>query len=592
MNLFNSSRSMHLAGIGLTMLCTSQALPQSTFSIVGLPDTQVYSELYPEIFAAQTAWIIEQKFIRDIRYVSHYGDIVENGDNIMEWLIGDAAMNTLDIDGIPYGVNAGNHDVTASGFPGQSYMPENYLEFFGPWRFEGRDWFKGSSPSGMSSYQMISAGGLDFLMLNLECDTPLRELEWAQGVLDQNRDKPVFMTTHRYMQDSEDYTADIPIIGSGRYPSAWYVFENVWTPDGIQSNDLFNWFVRRNPNIFMVNCGHFSEEYRQQSTNVEGNVIHEVLADYQSDASGGNGFLRIMNFNTSVGTIDVQSYSPWIDEFYTEDESRFILDVDFQNYRTDEGVSVFHDGINGYNGTRDTWIDEAEPDTSYGGDPTRDSDDDTTESIFTDYRGQALIRFQDIVGNQEDGRIPDSSKVSRAILSLEIAEDIDNPFFNPIFEVWQVTRPWEESSTWNSLDNGLTPDQDLGQLLGTFEGDNVPNSNTLRRIDITSAVQGWVNGEDNFGIAILPEIITSNDDGISIWTRENNNPLLRPTLEVWFDPGTPSNPADLNGDGRVDGADLSQVLADWAATDSPADINGDGLVDGADLALVLIAWTV
>ena len=196
------------------------------------------------------------------------------------------------------------------------------------------------------------------------------------------------------------------------------------------------------------------------------------------------------------------------------------------------------------------------------------------------------------MGNLEDGRIPDSSKVSRAILSLEIAEDIDNPFFNPIFEVWQVTRPWEESSTWNSLDNGLTPDQDLGQLLGTFEGDNVPNSNTLRRIDITSAVQGWVNGEDNFGIAILPEIITSNDDGISIWTRENNNPLLRPTLEVWFDPGTPSNPADLNGDGRVDGADLSQVLADWAATDSPADINGDGLVDGADLALVLIAWTV
>ncbi|MFO0961858.1 MAG: hypothetical protein U0625_03020 [Phycisphaerales bacterium] len=50
---------------------------------------------------------------------------------------------------------------------------------------------------------------------------------------------------------------------------------------------------------------------------------------------------------------------------------------------------------------------------------------------------------------------------------------------------------------------------------------------------------------------------------------------------------------DLNGDGRVDGADLGLLLAAWG-THPPGpcgpDLNGDGTVDGADLALLLGAW--
>ena len=50
------------------------------------------------------------------------------------------------------------------------------------------------------------------------------------------------------------------------------------------------------------------------------------------------------------------------------------------------------------------------------------------------------------------------------------------------------------------------------------------------------------------------------------------------------------NPADINGDGIVDGADLARVLGAWG-TDAPGgDVNGDGIVDGADLALVLANW--
>ena len=52
------------------------------------------------------------------------------------------------------------------------------------------------------------------------------------------------------------------------------------------------------------------------------------------------------------------------------------------------------------------------------------------------------------------------------------------------------------------------------------------------------------------------------------------------------------NPADFNGDGRVDGADLGLLLASWGACSSPCDpdLTGDGNVDGADLGLLLAAW--
>lgn len=48
-------------------------------------------------------------------------------------------------------------------------------------------------------------------------------------------------------------------------------------------------------------------------------------------------------------------------------------------------------------------------------------------------------------------------------------------------------------------------------------------------------------------------------------------------------------PADLDGDGVVDGADLASLLASWNGSGS-ADLNGDGVVDGADLAAMLAAW--
>jgi len=49
-------------------------------------------------------------------------------------------------------------------------------------------------------------------------------------------------------------------------------------------------------------------------------------------------------------------------------------------------------------------------------------------------------------------------------------------------------------------------------------------------------------------------------------------------------------PADFNGDGTVDGADLGLLLAEWGTSNCPFDLNGADGVDGADLGILLAAW--
>ena len=50
-----------------------------------------------------------------------------------------------------------------------------------------------------------------------------------------------------------------------------------------------------------------------------------------------------------------------------------------------------------------------------------------------------------------------------------------------------------------------------------------------------------------------------------------------------------SDPADLNSDGVVDGADMTILLGSWGES-GPGDLDGNGVVDGGDLPRLLGAW--
>lgn len=57
---------------------------------------------------------------------------------------------------------------------------------------------------------------------------------------------------------------------------------------------------------------------------------------------------------------------------------------------------------------------------------------------------------------------------------------------------------------------------------------------------------------------------------------------------ISWSPITPdSSVGDLNGDGCVNGQDLTEFIANWGTSYGAADFNGDGTVAGEDLAMLL-----
>ena len=74
-----------------------------SFSIIVLPDTQFYSESYPETYMAQTRWIRQRAEPDNVKFVIHLGDIVQNPDEPQEWEVADRAHRLLD-GVVPYSV--------------------------------------------------------------------------------------------------------------------------------------------------------------------------------------------------------------------------------------------------------------------------------------------------------------------------------------------------------------------------------------------------------------------------------------------------------------------------------------------------------
>ncbi len=288
------------------------------FSIALIPDTQKYSE-FPQlnqIFDSQTKYLAASKESEKIVFVSHLGDLVENGDMELEWMVADNAMSNLD-GVLPYGVVIGNHDFQDEWNNPKLGSPL-FNKYFPESRFSEYPWWGGFSPDGLSSYQIFNTDLGPFLYLNLTVDSPPPTVSWAQSILDANPGKPTLVTTHAYLR--ENGRIPVPYLTGLGGAEGW---------DGISADELFETLVAPNDQIFMVTCGHISAEHKQVSTNDSGKDVYELLQDYQNRESGGEGFLRLLRFYPDQNRIQAITYSSWLKTYEMDEDSYFEIEIDF-----------------------------------------------------------------------------------------------------------------------------------------------------------------------------------------------------------------------------------------------------------------------
>ncbi len=309
------------------------AVPQAgEFMVVVLPDTQVYAWLYPETFEAQTRWIAEHADEYNIVFVSHVGDVVQNGDAADQWENARAAYAWLDDIDLPHGFSVGAHDFWVGGSrehdsscmaEGFSHLDCGFVDFidsFGPDRYADRPWFGGASPTGRSSWQIVAAEGYELLFLHLPQDTPAEEVAWAGEVLDAHPGALVHLTTHRYLYDyrlTDILPSPFSLVQAGRFNHLTYLLggQGLIFTSSVDAETLFTDFVAAHPNIWAVHCGHVDAEWRQTSVNDAGLPVYEILTDFQDMADGGGGWMRLLTFKPASNEVEVRTWSPVTGEF-------------------------------------------------------------------------------------------------------------------------------------------------------------------------------------------------------------------------------------------------------------------------------------
>lgn len=139
-------------------------------------------------------WLIANRSRMNIQYLFHDGDIIDDIDMISQWENADAAYKKLDEAGLPYGVLAGNHDV---GHLTGDYT--NYSTYFGEDRFINNPWYGESYKDNRGHYDLITVGGIDFIMMYVGWGVGDEEIEWMNDVLKRYPERKAILNFHEYL---------------------------------------------------------------------------------------------------------------------------------------------------------------------------------------------------------------------------------------------------------------------------------------------------------------------------------------------------------------------------------------------------------
>jgi len=274
-----------------------------------MSDTQYYAESYPYIYKRQTEWIAEKQEELKIKYVLHTGDVVDEFDDQQQWIYADEYMRTLEDYKIPYGVLAGNHDV--------DQLSNDYSEFskwFGEARYKDQAHYGESYKNNRGHYDLISAGGNDFIMIYMGWGVNDEDMEWINNVLKQYPDRKAILNFHEYL-----------LVSGNRSPIGEEIFQKV---------------VEKNENVFLVLSGHYHDsetlisDIDDDQDGIADRKVYQMLGDYQGGPEGGQGYMKLLHFDQKNNRILVNTYSPYLDDynFYNPEEyplkDELVIDLD------------------------------------------------------------------------------------------------------------------------------------------------------------------------------------------------------------------------------------------------------------------------
>jgi hypothetical protein len=295
--------------------------PAGTVTIAMLPDIQYYSKCQLSHLAHQAQWLADHSITRNIRAALFMGDLTEH--NVpSEWQF---VADQLDAGAwqVPMLLATGNHDHGRNGHTQRRatlltrYFPQPpgiaraaLAETRHPFDIE-------------NAYYRVELPRATLGVLVLEWAPRTSTVAWANQVLSRYAHDRVIVVTHAYLYDD-----------STRYDWRARGRSQLWSPFSFgmaklearrdpehDGEMLWDALVRRHPGIFLVLCGHVGGTGTGYlaSKGDAGNVVHQVLANFQLLDEGGLGYLRLLEIEPDGRTLRMKTYSPSLDLYVTGD---------------------------------------------------------------------------------------------------------------------------------------------------------------------------------------------------------------------------------------------------------------------------------
>ena len=170
------------------------------FSLVWVPDTQLFAYSYPDKFITLADWINGHRESENILGIIHPGDLVDNGFKQWQWDNFYPFLERLDPSLFFFCV-AGNHDIGTKSQNFSAYLKQSFLKAYpDEQKYQG----------GKMLYQILPAGDTDILLLGVgwELWKDKAALKWIDQVLADHADMPCILVVHGFLlYETRYYTA-------------------------------------------------------------------------------------------------------------------------------------------------------------------------------------------------------------------------------------------------------------------------------------------------------------------------------------------------------------------------------------------------
>lgn len=282
---------------------------EADYEIDLVPDIQYMTQNYPLILDGMFQWFHDSAAYYNTKAIIQLGDITNDG-TVAQFVTASNAFHHIDSTGIPYLAVPGNHDydsmlVVPANLPNR--VVHNYNAYFGPSRYAGKPFYGSNyNNSNENFYIKFDAGTTKYLVMGLEFIPRDSALAWAQRVLDSFPDRKTIIATHSYISFYGEKSTDTTRYSTNSYGMTGNAGQAIWDK-----------LVKRNPQIVMVACGHQIHPVlnlpivqRITEAGLYGNVVNQILTNYQDDTNGGNGYFMRIRVKPSTGQAYLSMFSP------------------------------------------------------------------------------------------------------------------------------------------------------------------------------------------------------------------------------------------------------------------------------------------